>query len=87
MQNKLLVINKSFWNFDLEDGKINNSKLSKIIVNYNFKKIYKNFEEKKIKDTIVTLLIDNSGSMRGKPTRIYDKRMERRKIKRKLDSK
>ena len=67
LQNKLLVINKSFWNFDLEDGKINNSKLSKIIVNYNFKKIYKNFEEKKIKDTIVTLLIDNSGSMRGKP--------------------
>ena len=67
LQNKLLVINKSFWNFDLEDGKINNSKLSKIIANYNFKKIYKNFEEKKIKDTIVTLLIDNSGSMRGKP--------------------
>ena len=67
LQNKLLVINKSFWNFDLEDGKINNSKLSKIIVNYNFKKIYKNFEEKRIKDTIVTLLIDNSGSMRGKP--------------------
>ena len=67
LQNKLLVINKSFWRFDLEDGKINNSKLSKIIANYNFKKIYKNFEEKKIKDTIVTLLIDNSGSMRGKP--------------------
>ena len=67
LQNKLLVINKSSWNFDLEEGKINNSKLSKIIVNNNFKKIYKNFEEKKIKDTIVTLLIDNSGSMRGNP--------------------
>ena len=67
LQNKLLVINKSFWNFDLEEGKINNSKLSKIITNNNFKKIYKDFEEKKIKDTIVTLLIDNSGSMRGKP--------------------
>ena len=67
LQNKLLVINKSSWNFDLEEGKINNSKLSKIVVNNNFKKIYKNFEEKKIKDTIVTLLIDNSGSMRGNP--------------------
>jgi len=67
LQNKLLVINKSSWNFDLEEGKINNSKLSKMIVNNNFKKIYKNFEEKKIKDTIVTLLIDNSGSMRGNP--------------------
>ena len=67
LQNKLLVINKSFWNFDVEEGKINNSKLSRIVANFNFKKIYKNFEEKKIKDTIVTLLIDNSGSMRGKP--------------------
>ena len=67
LQNRLLVINKSCWNFDLEEGKINNSKLSKMVANYNFRKIYKNFEEKKIKDTIVTLLIDNSGSMRGKP--------------------
>jgi len=67
LQNKLLVINKSFWNFDLEEGRINNSKLSKMVANQNFKKIYKNFEEKKIKDTVVTLLIDNSGSMRGKP--------------------
>ena len=67
LQNKLLVINKSFWNFDLEEGRINNSKLSKMVANQNFKKIYKNFEEKKIKNTIVSLLIDNSGSMRGKP--------------------
>ena len=67
LQNKLLIINKSFWSFDLEEGKINNSKLSKIVVDSNFKKIHKNFEEKKIKNTIVTLLIDNSGSMRGKP--------------------
>ena len=67
LQNKLLVINKSLWNFDLEEGKINNSKLSRIISNKNYKKIFKNYEEKKIKDTVVTLLIDNSGSMRGKP--------------------
>ena len=67
LQNKLLVINKSFWNFDIEEGKINNSKLSRIISNKSFKKVFKNYEEKKIKDTIVTLLIDNSGSMRGKP--------------------
>ena len=67
LQNKLLIINKSFWSFDLEEGKINNSKLSKIVVDSNFKKIHKNFEEKKIKNTVVTLLIDNSGSMRGKP--------------------
>ena len=67
LQNKLLVFNKSFWNFDVEEGKINNSKLAKIVTDHNFKNIYKNFEEKKIKDTVVSLLIDNSGSMRGKP--------------------
>ena len=88
LQNKLLVINKSFWNFDLEEGKINNSKLSRMIANHNFKKIYKNFEEKKIKDTIVTLLIDNSGSMRGKPvqtaaicSKIISKILERCMVK------
>ncbi|PPR38245.1 MAG: Aerobic cobaltochelatase subunit CobT [Alphaproteobacteria bacterium MarineAlpha6_Bin4] len=67
LQNKLLVFNKSFWNFDLEEGKINNAKLARVIADNSYKKIYKNFEEKKIKDTVVTLLIDNSGSMRGKP--------------------
>ena len=88
LQNKLLVINKSFWNFDLEEGKINNSKLSKIVTNKNFKKIYKSFEEKKIKDTVVTLLIDNSGSMRGKPiqtaaicSKIISKTLERCSVK------
>ena len=83
-----MVINKSFWNFDLEEGKINNSKLSKIVTNKNFKKIYKSFEEKKIKDTVVTLLIDNSGSMRGKPiqtaaicSKIISKTLERCSVK------
>ena len=70
LQNKLLVFNKSSWNFDLEEGKINNARLSKVITSFNFKKIYKNFEEKKIKNTVVTLLIDNSGSMRGRPITI-----------------
>ena len=67
LQNKLLVYSKSSWNFDLEEGKINNSKLSKIVSTKNFKRIYKNFEERKIKNTVVSILIDNSGSMRGKP--------------------
>ena len=67
LQNKLLAKNYGLWKFEEEEGFLNNSKLSKIITNINFKKIYKNYEEKKIKDTIVTLLIDNSGSMRGRP--------------------
>ena len=67
LQNKLLAKNYSLWKFEEEEGVLNNSKLSKIISNINFKKIYKTYEEKKIKDTIVILLIDNSGSMRGRP--------------------
>ena len=88
LQNKLLVFNKSSWNFDLEEGKINNSRLSKVVTSFNFKKIYKNFEEKKIKNTIVTLLIDNSGSMRGRPiqtaaicSKIISKILERCSVK------
>ena len=84
----MLVFNKSSWNFDLEEGKINNSRLSKVVTSFNFKKIYKNFEEKKIKNTIVTLLIDNSGSMRGRPiqtaaicSKIISKILERCSVK------
>ena len=67
LQKKLLSKNYSHWKLEEEDGILNNSKLSKLVSNINYKKIYKTYEEKKIKDTIVTLLIDNSGSMRGRP--------------------
>ena len=67
LQNKLLAKNFSFWKYEEEEGKLNNKKLSKIISNNNYKKIYKKFEKKEIKSTVITLLIDNSGSMRGRP--------------------
>ena len=67
LQRKLLAKQNRSWDFDLEEGLLDTSKLPRIIMDpfnsLSFKK------EKKIefKDTLVTILIDNSGSMRGKP--------------------
>ena len=67
LQRKLLAKQKRSWNFDLEEGLLDTSKLPRVIMDpfnsLSFKK-EKNFE---FKDTLVTILIDNSGSMRGKP--------------------
>ncbi len=70
LQRQLLAKQNRSWEFDLEEGLLDSSKLPRIIMDpYNslsFKK-EKNLE---FKDTIVTLLIDNSGSMRGRPITI-----------------
>ena len=70
LQRELLAKQNRSWDFDLEEGLLDSSKLPRIIIDpYNslsFKK-EKDFE---FKDTIVTLLIDNSGSMRGRPITI-----------------
>ena len=55
------------WNFDLDEGILDTSKLTRIITNSNNSLSYKKEKEIKFEDTTVTLLIDNSGSMRGKP--------------------
>ena len=70
LQRQLLAKQNRTWEFDLEEGLLDSSKLPRIIMDpYNslsFKK-EKNID---FKDTIVTLLIDNSGSMRGRPITI-----------------
>ena len=58
------------WNFDLEEGLLDTSKLTRIITNSQNSLSYKKEKEIKFEDTTVTLLIDNSGSMRGKPIMI-----------------
>ena len=58
------------WSFDLEEGILDTSKLTRIITNSNNSLSYKKEKEIKFEDTTVTLLIDNSGSMRGKPIMI-----------------
>ena len=58
------------WSFDLDEGILDTSKLTRVITNSNNSLSYKKEKEIKFEDTTVTLLIDNSGSMRGKPIMI-----------------
>ena len=67
LQRKLLAQQKRQWNFNQEEGFLDTSRLAKIIANPNNKLSFKKEKEIEFKDTIVTLLIDNSGSMRGRP--------------------
>ena len=67
LQRKLLAQQNRYWDFNLEEGYLDTSRLAKIIANPKNKLSYKIEKEFEFKDTIVSLLIDNSGSMRGRP--------------------
>ncbi len=67
LQRKLLAQQNRHWDFNMEEGYLDTSRLAKIIANPNNKLSYKMEREIEFKDTIVSLLIDNSGSMRGRP--------------------
>jgi len=67
LQRQLLAKQNRSWEFDLEEGLLDASKLSRVIIDPFHSLSYKNEKETKFKDTVVTLLIDNSGSMRGRP--------------------
>ncbi len=67
LQRKLLAQQNRHWDFNMEEGYLDTSRLAKIIANSNNKLSYKIEKEIEFKDTIVSLLIDNSGSMRGRP--------------------
>ena len=62
-----LVGTASSWNFDLEEGLLDTSKLPRIIMDPLNSLSFKKEKDIEFKDTLVTILIDNSGSMRGKP--------------------
>ncbi|CAI3957844.1 cobaltochelatase CobT-related protein [Commensalibacter communis] len=70
LQRKLMAQQRRRWNFDQEEGLLDASKLPRIITNPMYSLSYKYEQETEFKDTVVTLLIDNSGSMRGKPITI-----------------
>ena len=67
LQRKLLAKQKSVMEFDLEEGVLDTSKLTRIIIDPFNSLSFKKEKETDFKDTLVTILIDNSGSMRGKP--------------------
>ena len=70
LQRKLLAKQRRWWEFDLEEGVLDSGKLARVIVSPENSLSYKKEAESNFKDTIVTLLIDNSGSMRGRPITI-----------------
>jgi len=67
LQRKLLAKQNRSWDFDLEEGTLDTSKLTRIIIDPLNSLSFKKEKDIKFKDTLVTILIDNSGSMRGKP--------------------
>ena len=67
LQRQLLAKQKRAWEFDLEEGMLDAAKLSRVIIDPLHSLSYKMEKKTEFKDTVVTLLIDNSGSMRGRP--------------------
>ncbi len=67
LQRKLLALQNRQWEFNLEEGYLDTSRLARIIANPTNKLTFKKEKNIEFKDTIVSLLIDNSGSMRGRP--------------------
>ncbi len=67
LQRRLLAKQTRAWEFDLEEGMLDSARLSRIIVDPLLALTYKRERDTDFRDTVVTLLIDNSGSMRGRP--------------------
>ena len=70
LQRKLQARQNRTWEFDLEEGMLDAAKLARVVSNPLFPLSYKVEKDTKFKDTIVSILIDNSGSMRGRPITI-----------------
>ena len=70
LQRQLLAKQNRAWDFDLEEGLLDSSKLPRIIMDPYNSLSFKKEKDLDFKDTVVTLLIDNSGSMRGRPITI-----------------
>jgi cobaltochelatase CobT len=67
LQRRLLAQQTRAWDFDLEEGLLDAGRLARVVVNPMQALSYKRERDTEFRDTVVTLLIDNSGSMRGRP--------------------
>ncbi|WP_341760455.1 cobaltochelatase CobT-related protein [Candidatus Endowatersipora endosymbiont of Watersipora subatra] len=70
LQRRLMSQKKRVWNFDLEEGYLDTARLNRIVINLTAPLSFKMESKILFSDTIVTLLLDNSGSMRGHPIRV-----------------
>ncbi len=67
LQRRLLAKQTRSWEFDLEEGILDTARLARVVTNPSYPLSYKREHEMNFRDTVVTLLLDNSGSMRGRP--------------------
>jgi cobaltochelatase CobT len=67
LQRRLMAQQNRSWDFDLEEGVLDTSRLMRIIIDPMYPLSFKVEQDMKFRDTVVTLLLDNSGSMRGRP--------------------
>ena len=67
LQRRLLAQQQRSWTFDLEEGQLDTARLTRVITDPMSALTFKEEKETDFRDTIVTILIDNSGSMRGRP--------------------
>jgi len=67
LQRRLLAQQNRGWDFDLDEGMIDAARLARVIVDPMHPLTFKQERETTFRDTVVTLLLDNSGSMRGRP--------------------
>lgn len=67
LQRRLLAKQSRSWEFDLDEGMLDAARLARIVVNPEHPLSYKMEKETEFRDTVVSMLIDNSGSMRGRP--------------------
>ena len=70
LQRRLMAQQSRSWDFDQEEGMLDAARLARVIVNPMLSLSYKIERDTEFRDTVVTLLIDNSGSMRGRPISI-----------------
>jgi cobaltochelatase CobT len=67
LQRKLMAQQSRAWDFDLEEGMLDTARLTRVVIDPLHALSFKQERDATFKDTIVTLLLDNSGSMRGRP--------------------
>ena len=70
LQRRLMAQQNRSWDFDQEEGLLDAARLARVVINPTHSLSYKIERDTDFRDTVVTLLIDNSGSMRGRPISI-----------------
>ena len=67
LQRRLMAQQNRSWEFDLEEGQLDSARLTRIVIDPFHPLSFKQEKDMRFRDTVVTLLLDNSGSMRGRP--------------------